>query len=35
MYGLASPEFPIMAFILPVMLKISGTKIMENSPTRD
>jgi hypothetical protein len=35
MYGLGSPEFPVMAFMLPVMLKSSDTKNMENSPTRD
>jgi len=35
MYSLASPEFPVMAFMLPVLLKISDTKNMEDSPTRD
>jgi hypothetical protein len=35
MYSFVSPEFPVMAFILPVMLQTSDTKSMENSPTRD
>jgi hypothetical protein len=35
MYSFASPEFPVMALMLPVMLKTLDTKSMENSPTRD
>ena len=35
MCGLGSTEFPVMAFMLPVMLKSSDSKNMEDSPTRD